>query len=157
METLLDRLHKKYTNDEARKNRHAVNILVHKEEIIAALSDGWSARKIWALMVEDNMTTMSYASFCRHVKKSIMPHVQNVALPKTEAVVVSASLKKREKREPTKTSNPPSAPSRKLSEKERLDALKEEAFAAVRSRKSVESLIERPKTREEENRELFGE
>jgi hypothetical protein len=157
METLLDRLRKKYTKDDARKNRHAVNVLAHRDEIIAALNDGWSARKILALMVEDNMTTMSYASFCRHVKKSIMPHLQSAALPKTEAQAALGAIEEIETKKTTQRAKSPSAPQHKLSEKERLDALKDEAFAAVKSRKSTGSLIEKPKTREEENRELFGE
>lgn len=157
METLLDRLRKKHTTDDARKNRHAVNILAHRDEIIAALNDGWSARKIWALMVEDNMTTMSYASFCRHVKKSIMPHLQSAALPKTEAPAALRAVEKVKTKIATQKTKPPSASQHKLSEKERLDTLKEEAFAAVRTRKPTGSLIEKPKTREEENRELFGE
>jgi hypothetical protein len=156
METLLDRLRKKHTKDDARKNRHAVNILAHRDEIIAALSDGWSARKIWALMVEDNMTAMSYVSFCRHVKKTILPYLQNAIPPKTEAVVVSGPHEKHQAKIATPKVKPSSVPPPKLSEKERLDALKEEAFAAVRSRKPTGSLIEKPKSREEENRQLFG-
>lgn len=157
METLLDRLRKKHANDDARKNRHAINVLAHRDEIIAALSEGWSARKIWALMIEDNMTTMSYASFCRHVKKSIMPHLQSAVLPKTETLVESVPHEKRQQAAATQKITQPSAPVPKLSEKERLDALKEEAFAAVRSRKPAGPLITKPKTREEEYRELFGE
>jgi hypothetical protein len=47
-------------------------------------------------------------------------------------------------------------PAKKLTEKERLDLLKEEAFAAVRPPKPTCPLIDKPKTRQEENRELFG-
>ncbi len=42
-------------------------------------------------------------------------------------------------------------------EQERLDRMREEAFAAVRSKKPVGSLLGKPRTREEERRELFGD
>jgi hypothetical protein len=54
---------------------------------------------------------------------------------------------------PTKKAKPPE---RKLTEKERLDLLREEAFASVSSKTPTGSLIVKPKTREEENQELFG-
>jgi hypothetical protein len=156
METLLDRLRKKHPKDDARKNRHAVNILAHKDEIIAALNDGWSARKIWALMVEDNMTTMSYASFCRHVKTKIRPRMADadgadplIGKPRTPIAKQDKST--------IDTATKKGNSSAGMTEKERLDLLKEEAFASVRSRKSAGPLIAKPKSREEENRELFGE
>ncbi|MDR1612710.1 MAG: TraK family protein, partial [Planctomycetota bacterium] len=124
METLLDRLRKKHTTDNARKNRHVVTILAHRDEIVAALNDGWSARKIWELMVEDNMTTMSYASFCRHVKTKIMLHMDD-ADGAASAVGKSAppaySHKKATRKHSTKKSN---IPTKALTEKERLDILK---------------------------------
>jgi hypothetical protein len=156
METLLDRLRKKHTKDDARKNRHAVTLLAHWDEIIAALNDGWSARKIWALMVEDNMTTMSYASFCRHLKTKIMPYMDDAdgTVPAIrKSVSPSSGREKYQSESPTKKSN---TPTKATTEKERLDLLKEEAFASVRSRKLAGPLIAKPKSREEENRELFG-
>jgi hypothetical protein len=155
METLLDRLRKKHPKDDARKNRHAVNILAHKDEIVAALNDGWSARKIWELMVEDNMTTMSYASFCRHVKTKITPRMADadgadplIGKPRTPIAKQDKST--------IETATKKGNSSAGMTEKERLDLLKEEAFASVRSRKSAGPLIAKPKSREEENRELFG-
>ncbi len=73
MDTLLDRLRKNNPDDNARANRHAVAFLAHKEEIIAALNDGWSARKIWEQMTKDKTVSMCYVSFCRHVNKTIRP------------------------------------------------------------------------------------
>jgi hypothetical protein len=126
-----------------------------KDEIIAALNDGWSARKIWALMVEDNMTTMSYASFCRHVKTKITPCMGDAD---GAALLIGKSrmpIVKQDKL-PLDTATKKGNSSVKMTEKERLDLLKEEAFASVRSRKSAGPLIAKLKSREEENRELFG-
>ncbi len=153
METLLDRLRKNNPEDNARANRHAVAFLAHRDEIVAALKEGWSARKIWQQMTEDKTISMCYVSFCRHVKK---------AIPSCRG----ADAKGRQATPPADGSTLPEKPAirtkpdeelKNLPEKERLEILKNEAFAAVRSKKPTGSLLVKPKSREEEHRELFGD
>ena len=157
MDTLLDRLRKSHPSDNARANRHAVAFLAHKDEITAALNEGWSARKIWQQMTEDQTISMCYVTFCRHVQKTIQPRAGGEGHTVDTAPGASKQQKKSSGEHATpearQTSNSPVS----QTEQERLDQLKEEAFAAVRSKKPVGSLITRPKTREEEHRELFGD
>ena len=157
MDTLLDRLRKNNPDDNARANRHAVAFLAHKEEIIAALNDGWSARKIWEQMTKDKTVSMCYVSFCRHVNKTIRPRAggkgHTVGITPVAPKPRKKSSEAQAAPEASQTPNPPVA----QSEQERLEQLREEAFAAVRSKKPAGPLITRPKTREEEHRELFGD
>ena len=102
------------------------------------------------------MTTMSYANLCRLAKKHITPFLINVPgeVPSAEpSSLLSTSPKKSRSNASTKSAK---QSEQKLTEKERLDLLKEEAFASVRSSKPAGPLIDKPKSREEENRELFG-
>ncbi len=156
MGKLLDNLRKKHANDAALTKRHGINFLAHKGEIAEALKEGWTAKQIWEQMTEDGMITMSYGSLCRLIKKHITPSMYNADGAESPASISprhSAQPKKSLENTAIKNSNPPE---RKLTEKERLDLMKEEAFASVRSPKPAGSLIVKPKTREEENQELFG-
>ncbi len=156
MGKLLDNLRKKHADDAALAKRHGLNFLAHRDEIAEALKEGWTAKQIWGQMTEDGMITMSYGSLCRLVKKHITPSMHNVdavAAPADASPRHFAQSEKLRENIATKKSN---APERKLTEKERLDLMKEEAFASVRSSKPSGSLIGKPKTREEEHRELFG-
>lgn len=156
MGKLLDNLRKKHAADQPKSNRHTVNFLAHKEEIMEALREGWTTKQVWEQMTEDGMTTMSYASLCRLVKKHITLSM-DVAHGDSSSVSAlrstSPSPAKMRPASPTKKSK---QPERELTEQERLDLLREEAFASVRSTRSAGPLIDKPKTREEENRELFG-
>jgi hypothetical protein len=156
METLLDRLRKNNPGDNARKNRHAVAILAHRDEIVAALEDGWSARKIWQQMTNDKTISMCYVSFCRHMKKIIFPSMGGESQPIGPSPAISKPQKKPAKKQTTPESKQTPKPAASLFEQERLDQLREKAFASVRSKKPTGSLIVKPKSREEENRELFG-
>ena len=157
MDTLLDRLRKNNPEDNVRANRHAVAFLAHKDEIAAALKEGWSARKIWQQMSQDKTISMSYVSFCRHVKKGIQSRARSQSHAIDSAPTASRQQKKSLKSHATPEARQAATPPAAQTEQERLDQLKEEAFAAVRSKKPVGSLITRPKTREEEHRELFGD
>lgn len=77
MGKLLDTLRKKHADQQAKAKRHHLNFLAHKDEITEALKEGWTSKQIWEQMVEDGMTTMSYASFCRLVKKHITPSMND--------------------------------------------------------------------------------
>ena len=156
MGKLLDNLRKKHADDAALAKRHGLNFLAHRDEIAEAMKEGWTAKQIWEQMTEDGMITMSYGNLCRLVKKHITPSMHSanaVAAPASASPFPSVQQKKSRESTSTKKSTPPE---RKLTEKERLDLMKEEAFASVRSPKPAGSLITKPKTREEENRELFG-
>lgn len=156
MGKLLDNLRNKHATASRKTGRHTINFLAHKDEIAEAMREGWTAKQIWEQMVEDNMTTMSYSTFCRQVDKHIMPAVDcvNSTVPSANASrLPSSAPKKSPANTPAKKVKPSK---RELTEKERLDLLKEEAFASVRSSKPSGALIGKPKTREEENEELFG-
>ncbi len=157
MDTLLDRLRKNNPEENARANRHAVAFLAHKDEIAAALQEGWSARKIWQQMLQDKTISMCYVSFCRHLKKAIQPRTGGAAHTVDSAPATSKPQKKSSGTQATTEARQAATPPAAQTEQERLDQLKEEIFAAVRSKKPVGSLITRPKTREEEHRELFGD
>jgi hypothetical protein len=157
METLLDRLRKNNPEDNARKNRHAIAILAYRDEIIAALKDGWSARKIWQQMVADKTTAMSYVSFCRHMKKTILPDMVGASQPPGSAPATSKPPGKTAQKQATPEALKAVRPLAELSEQERLDQLRDEAFASVRSKKPAGSLIVKPLSREEEHRKLFGD
>lgn len=155
MGKLLDNLRKKHAGDQAAAKRHGLNFLAHRDEIVEALKEGWTAKQVWEQMVEDGMTTMSYASFCRHVKMNItlrMDDANDAASLTTEVAPPFGVSKKSPSVSTTKKSKAPAG----MTEKERLDLLKEEAFASVKSRKPSGPLIEKPKSRADENRELFG-
>lgn len=156
MGKLLDNLRKKHADQQAKAKRHHLNFLAHKDEIAEALKEGWTSKQIWEQMVEDGMTTMSYASLCRLVKKHIMPSMNDAGdnnLSAGASPPPSNPSTKTPVNQSTKKSN---TPGRKFAEKERLDLLKEEAFASVRSPKPAGPLIGKPKSRDEENEELFG-
>ena len=161
MGTLLDSLHRKYAVKHAaghsKASRHVLNFLAHKDEVEEAMREGWTVKQVWEQMTEDGMTSMSYANLCRLVKKHIIPSpsVVDVTIPLVD--VSSSPSSKVEKPRDNKPAKKSKRPEKKLTEKERLDLLREEAFASVRSRKTGGSLIENPKSREEERRELFGE
>lgn len=156
MGKLLDSLRKNRASKQATSKRHSLVFLVHQGDIREALQSGWTAKQIWEQMCEDGMTAMSYATFCRLVKKHAIPSLadENRASHSSDAAypLSQPSLKSRNNIS-TKISTPQE---RKFSEKERLDRLKVEAFAAARGKKSIGSLIGKPKSREEENQELFG-
>lgn len=156
MGKLLDRLRKEYGVQPAAR-RHSVNFLTNLNEIAEARREGWTTKQIWAQMRKDNMTSMSYVHFCRLVKKHITISVDDV-----HKEIHSANISRKPSPSPegslTSTSaKSPNPSERKLTEKERLDLLKEEAFKSVRSPKPTGPLIGKPKSREEENRDLFGE
>lgn len=156
MGKLLDNLRKKHAADQPKANRHTVNFLAHKEEITEALREGWATKQIWEQMIEDGMTTMSYASLCRLVKKHVtlpMDNANGAARSTNAAPSPLPSPAKSRENKPTKKYK---QPERELTEKERLDLLKEEAFESVRSAKTTGPLIGKPKSRDEENQELFG-
>ncbi len=156
MGTLLDNLRKKHADDQAVAKRHSLNFLAHRGEITEALKEGWTSKQVWEQMTEDGMATMSYSNFCRLVKKHITPSMHSanaVDSPTSASPFPSVQQEKSRENTPTKNSTPSE---RKLTEKERLDLMKEEAFASVRAPKPTGSLIVKPKTREEENQELFG-
>ncbi len=156
MGKLLDNLRKKHADDQTVAKRHSLNFLAHRDEITEALKEGWTSKQVWEQMTEDGTATMSYSNFCRLVKKHIAPSMRNVDVAASPASASpSPSVKQEKSCKNTSTKNSASS-ERKLTEKERLDLLREEAFASVRSPKSAGSLIGKPKTREEENRELFG-
>ena len=155
MGKLLDNLRKKYAAQQSPAKRHALNFLAHKNEIAEALKEGWTAKQIWEQMIEDGTTAMSYSSFCRHVRMTFTPHMGDGEIASASNAKPSPSVQARNKI-PTEQSTTKSNPLVQLTEEERLDALKEEAFAAVRSRKPSGPLIDKPKSREEERRELFG-
>jgi hypothetical protein len=155
MGKLMDDLRKKHAAAFPKARRHALNFLAHKDEIEEAMREGFTAKQVWEQMVENGMTTMSYANLCRLVKRHItlaMANVDGAASSvgghKSSAAAIDKSHEDKATRKGT--------PLAKMTEKERLDLLKEEAFASVRSRKSAGPLIAKPKSREEENRELFG-
>jgi hypothetical protein len=155
MGKLLDNLRKKHADDQSTSKRHSLNFLAHKGEITEALQEGWTTKQVWAQMTEDSMTTMSYSNFCRLTKKHITPSM-NSADDAVSLAGTSPSLPSPEKSTKNITTKKDISPERTLTEKERLDLLRKEAFASVRSPKPTGSLIAKPKTREEENRELFG-
>lgn len=152
MGKLLDSLRKKYCAGNPETKRHIINFLSHKADIEAALNDGLTAKQIWTHMVEEGMTAMSYPSFCRHVRLSIKSTLANEPPP----VSPSSKPRKAAKESPQVKVAKTATPLEQLSEEERLELLKQEAFDAVRSRKPTGSLITKPKTREEERKELFG-
>ena len=156
MSKLLDSLRKKHAGDQAAAKRHSITFLFHRDEVAEALREGWTAKQIWEQMSEDGTATMSYVHFCRLVKKHITSAMNDAHGEAPSATASSPRLLQPEKptQPPVKTPNTPEKP---LTEKERLDLLKEEAFKSVRSSKPDGPLISKPKTREEENRELFGE
>lgn len=157
MGKLLDNLRKKHAASQSRTNRHALCFLAHKDEVAEALREGWTVKQVWEQMVEDGMTTMSYANLCRLAKKHITPFLINVPgeVPSAEpSSLLSTSPKKSRSNASTKSAK---QSEQKLTEKERLDLLKEQTFKAVRAPKSTGPLIGKPKTREEEDRELFRE
>ena len=156
MGKLLDNLCKKHADVQGTTKRHTLSFLAHRDEIAEALNGGWTVKQIWEQMIEDGMITMSYGNLCRLVKKHItssMHSANAVTSPASASPFPSVQQEKSRENTSTKKSTPPE---RKLTEKERLDLMKEEAFASVRSTKPTRSLITKPKTREEENRELFG-
>ncbi len=156
MGKLLDNLRKKHADTPAKANRHALNFLAHKGDIKDALLGGWTAMQVWEQMIEDGMTTMSYATFCRLAKKHITPTMDDVhgiaSAPAASAFASSAPKRSQANTATKKAMKPP----KKLTEKENLEILKKEAFAAVRSPTPTGPLIGKPKTREEEDRDLFG-
>jgi hypothetical protein len=156
MGKLLDNLRKKHADDQATTKRHSLNFLAHRDEITEALKEGWTAKQVWEQMAEDGMATMSYSNFCRLVKKHIVPPINDADDAASPADAPPPPPPSRGKSPENITAKKAKPSERKLTEKERLDLLKEEVFASVRSPKPAGSLIGKPKTREEENRELFG-
>lgn len=159
MGKLLDRLRKKHAADGAVVKRHSLNFLAHRNEIEEALKEGWTAKQVWEQMTEDGMIAMSYGSLCRLVKKHITPSMLNAnaaAFPASASLEPFPSPEKSSQKHAAPETLQATKPLSELSEQERLDRLKEEAFASVRSKKPTGSLIVKPKTREEEHRELFG-
>ena len=71
MGKLLDNLRKKQAATSPKTNRHTVNFLAHKDDIAEAMREGWTTRQIWEQMIEDGLTSMSYATLCRLAKKHI--------------------------------------------------------------------------------------
>lgn len=156
MGKLLDNLRKKHADDVAMAKRHTLNFLAHKDEIAEALKEGWAVKQVWEQMTEDGMTVMSYGSLCRLIKKHITSSMRNadaVASPAGASPRPSVPSEKSLDNAATKESN---LPERKLTEKERLDLLREEAFASVRAKKPAGPLIVKPLSKEEEHRKLFG-
>lgn len=156
MGKLLDSLRKKHAAAPIKSNRHTLNFLAHKNDIAEAMREGWTAKQIWEQMTDEGMTTMSYATCCRLVKKHIMPSMGNAngtAHSAGASPLPSGPLEKAQANSSAKKSK---RPVENLTEKERLDLLREEAFASVRAARQADQLIGKPKSREEENRELFG-
>ena len=52
-----------------RAGKNLASFLVEKEEILAALSDGWPVKEIWNTLLEAKRITMSYQTFLRYVSK----------------------------------------------------------------------------------------
>lgn len=155
MGKLTDKLKAKHADKDGR-NRHRVIFLAHKADIAEAIREGWSAKQIWQQMLEDGQIAMCYSTFCTLVRREIPATGESKTTDAKERSVPAA---------PVTSEKPPAKPENQtkqeavpdeLSEDERLEELKKEAFAAVRSPKSTGSLIGKPKTREEERRELFG-
>ena len=141
MGKLLDNLRKKQVTEPSKTNRHTLNFLAHKDDIAEAMREGWTTKQIWEQMIEDGLTTMSYATLCRLIKKHIMPSMDNAhgaLLPASASPLPSAPPIKTRANTSTKQIN---RSDRKLTEKERLDLMKKEAFASVRSVKKTEPLI----------------
>jgi type IV secretory pathway VirB10-like protein len=151
MGKLTDRLKAKHA-DRSGRNRHRVNFLAHKADIAEAIREGWSVMQIWQQMQEDGQITMSYSAFCTHVRREI-PSESRIANVKARPAAPAASEKPPAKPAPR---TKPEVAFEKLPEAERLERLKQEAFASSRSPKPTGSLIVKPKTREEEYEELFG-
>ena len=157
MGKLLDNLRKKHAVAQSKPSRHTVNFLSHKDEITEALRQGWTSKQIWEQMTEDSMTTMSYPSLCRLIKKHIIPFMDVVPVSNPLDSASPSPAPKVEKSQVNQSAKKSNQPEKTLTEKERLDLMKEEAFASVRSRKQVGPAIGKAKSREEERRELFGE
>jgi hypothetical protein len=110
-------------------------------------------------MIDEGMTAMSYANLCRLVQKHIAPVADTAqsASPLSNASrKPSPSPEKSSPRQATPKALQPEKPLSELSEQERLDRMKEEAFAAVRSKTPAGPLLMKPLSREEEHRKLFG-
>jgi hypothetical protein len=116
MVKLLDNLRKKHAAAQPKVARHTVNFLAHRDEIAGAMKEGWTAKQIWEQMIEDGMTSMSYASFCRHVKTKIMSRMDDAdgSVPSANAYP-APSRTQTETRENTaaKKSSAPAKKSRK--------------------------------------------
>ncbi len=152
MGKLTDKLKAKHA-DRGGRNRHRVTFLAHKADIVEAIREGWSAMQIWQQMTEDGQISMCYSTFCTHVRREI-PDATGETKPadaKEKPVAPPAGSRGKLSEKPVDR-----IALEELTEDERLEALKNEAFAKVRS-KPVGPLITHPKTREEELRELFGD
>lgn len=155
MGKLVEKLRKNFPSSEAKQKRHRVNFLAHKADIIEALLEGWSAKQIWTQMVEECMTAMSYSSFCAHIRKEINPTLEiNTEAPAKRS---PESSRRQPAAKHKKRQDPSTEELKGLPESERLELLRNEALASVRAPKPSGPLIGAPKSREEENRELFGE
>lgn len=155
MGKLTDKLKAKHV-DRGGRNRHRVNFLAHKADISEAIREGWSAKQIWQQMLEDGQIAMCYSTFCTLVRREIPATGESKTTDAKERSVPTAPVaSEKPPAKPENRTNPEEA-LEELSEDERLERLKKEAFAAVRSPKPTGSLIVKPKTREEERRELFG-
>ena len=152
MGKLTDKLKAKHA-DKGGRNRHRVNFMAHKTDIAEAIQEGWSVRQIWQQMLEDGQIAMCYSSFCAYVRRGIAS--ESGADAKGRQATPPAGGNTLSEKPATRTK--PDEALKNLPEKERLEILKNEAFAAVRSKKPAGSLLVKPKSREEEHRELFGD
>ena len=71
MKELASLLKAKYGNDSARGKRAQITneILIRKNEILAELINGWSARAIWEVLSENKEITCTYKTFAGHLRR----------------------------------------------------------------------------------------
>ena len=156
MGDLLDKLREAYGSPPAARRRDVI-FLAHKDEIAEALRAGWTIKQVWAQITKgDANAIISYTHFCRLVKEHITLPTNDVQGEVSPAAASSSTSSQSEKQINAPAKNPDIS-EHAPTEKERLDLLKEQTFKAVRAPKSTGPLIGKPKTREEEDRELFKE
>ena len=155
MDDLLDKLREAYGSPPAARRRNVI-FLAHKDKIAEALRAGWTIKQVWAQITKGDANVISYTHFCRLVKDHITspPNDVHGEVPPAAASSLTSSQSEKQVNAPAKNSDVSEHAS---TEKERLDLLKEQTFKAVRAPKSTGPLIGKPKTREEEDRELFRE
>jgi hypothetical protein len=85
MKELSTLLRDKYAKSATAKRAQIRNeILVRREEILAEIAKGWSARAIWEVLTESKEITCSYKTFIGHVHRLQLKAPESPTTPKKE-------------------------------------------------------------------------